>query len=666
MSTIEAQPRTPEAPPAGHQEARPPRPDPAGNRGRSALKLSLALVATAAAILFAIHILGQYSVGRMLARDATLTAELWSRIVAPGASDVGKATAWALHPDPDGARLGVETVAILSPDGVRVVGADDPDAGDELKLLLGVPAATPLTAASAATGVYSNDRVSWFGAQDYHSWAVLPARDPGGSRIALRVGQRETAARLAIAFVREMLFNGSVAAITFASFMAGFNYRQRKLAAENAAIRYQALHDELTGLPNRKHFENFMRGVLEDGEAAGHKSALFVLDLDGFKAVNDTLGHPVGDGLLRAAAMRLKASLRGGDLLVRLSGDEFAIVVPKLVDPAMLAPLAERVLKLVSNPFRVDGHEVQVGCSIGVAVAPDNGSDTSALMRNADFALYRAKSEGRRTWRFFDPKMAEDLAGRRTLADGLRHALRHDLFQVFYQPLIELSSGRTIGYEAMLRWRLPWRGLVPASVFVPVAEESGLIVAIGEWALRQVAKDCALIPAERHVAINLSVTQLKLAGIESVIFRALAEHDVPTARIRLEVNEAILGRDERMVFERLAALRGAGVRIVMDSFASASISLGLLSRGGFDVIKLDRAFLLQDERNAGAVLAAVCHLGRSLGFRVAGQRVETAEEAHMLRAFGCSEGQGHHFGAPMPLEEVLARERLEVPLVAAG
>ena len=167
-----------------------------------------------------------------------------------------------------------------------------------------------------------------------------------------------------------------------------------------------------------------------------------MLDLDGFKAVNDTLGHPVGDGLLKACAKRLKASLRGGDLLARLSGDEFAIVVPKVTDPSMLAPLAERVLNLLSSPFRVDGHELQIGCSIGLAVAPDNGADIAALMRNADFALYRAKSEGRRTWRFFDPKMAEDLASRRTLEDGLRHALENDHFQLLYQPQIELSSGR--------------------------------------------------------------------------------------------------------------------------------------------------------------------------------------------------------------------------------
>ena len=218
--------------------------------------------------------------------------------------------------------------------------------------------------------------------------------------------------------------------------------------------------------------------------------------------------------------------------MARLSGDEFAIVVPKVTDPAMLAPLAERVLNLLSSPFRIDGHEMQIGCSIGLAVAPDNGADIGTLMRNADFALYRAKSEGRRTWRFFDPKMAEDLASRRTLEDGLRHALENDHFQLLYQPQIELSTGKTIGYEAMLRWRLPGKGLVPAAVFVSIAEETGLVVPIGEWVIRQAARDCALIPADRQVAINLSATQLKRDGIEDFHPRDDEEPQDPARPLR--------------------------------------------------------------------------------------------------------------------------------------
>jgi diguanylate cyclase (GGDEF)-like protein len=439
--------------------------------------------------------------------------------------------------------------------------------------------------------------------------------------------------------------------------MAGFSYRQRKLAAENTAIRFLALHDELTGLPNRKQFEEFMASALAGSGQEGQKSALFVLDLDGFKAVNDTLGHPVGDGLLRATAKRLKASLRTGDLLARLSGDEFAIVVPRVTDVAMLAPLAERVLQLLSNPFRVDGHEIQVGCSIGLALAPDNGSDAETLMRNADFALYRAKSEGRRTWRFFNPKMAEDLASRRTLEDGLRHALVNDHFQLLYQPQIELSTGETLGYEAMLRWRLPGKGLVPASVFVTLAEETGLVVPIGEWVIRQVARDSAIIPADRKLAINLSATQLKRDGIEDFIEETMKSHKIAPGRLDIEVNESILGRNEAVVFSRLAKIRELGVGTVMDSFAAGAISLGLLSRYCFDKIKVDRAFLMEDEHRSTAMLAAICGLGRSLDFRVAGQGVETFDHAELLRAAGCAEAQGYYFAPPMSLEQLLRTER---------
>jgi diguanylate cyclase (GGDEF)-like protein len=466
-------------------------------------------------------------------------------------------------------------------------------------------------------------------------------------------------------FAREVLFSGGVAVITFVSFMAGFSYRQRQLSAENAAIRFLALHDELTGLPNRKQFEEFMAATLASIEQEGEKAALFVLDLDAFKAVNDTLGHPVGDGLLKACAKRLKASLRGGDLLARLSGDEFVIVVPKVTDPAMLAPLAERVLKLLSSPFRVEGHEIQVGCSIGLAVAPDNGADIGTLMRNADFALYRAKSEGRRTWRFFDPKMAEDLASRRTLEDGLRHALENDHFQLLYQPQVDLATGRTVGYEAMLRWRLPGKGLVPAAVFVSIAEETGLVVPIGEWVIRQAARDCALIPADRCIAINLSAPQLKRDGFDTFILETLKSHKIDPGRIEIEVNETILGRDETLAFSRLENIRDAGVRIVMDAFGVGTLSLGLLSRYSFDKIKVDRSFVMgSDEQKSSAVLAAVCSLGRSLGFRVAGQGVETVEHAQMLRAAGCSEAQGYYFAPPMPLEKLLEQEQQEPKLAA--
>jgi diguanylate cyclase (GGDEF)-like protein len=633
-------------------------------------KKPLATIATliliACGIIAAVYALGEYSLSRMIADDAVATADVWSRSLNRRAGI--EATLAGMNPDTLTSTLKITNIdrVVLIREKREPIDVYGRDAGVELKHVIAATAGSKRPLYSLDSGAYTLDSVTWLRRTAFHSWVILPPERKGHVRLAVRVDQSETARKLISSFAREVLFSGGVALITFVSFMAGFSYRQRQLSAENAAIRFLALHDELTGLPNRKQFEEFMGETLEKVALADHKVALFILDLDGFKSVNDTLGHPVGDGLLRACANRLKASLRGGDLLSRLAGDEFAIVVPKVTDPTMLAPLAERVLNLLSSPFRVDGHELQIGCSMGLAVAPDNGNDLETLMRNADFALYRAKSEGRRTWRFFDPKMAEDLASRRTLEDGLRLALEKDHFELLYQPQIELSSGKTLGYEAMLRWRLPGKGLVPAAVFVSIAEETGLVVPIGEWVIRQAARDCALIPSDRRVAINLSATQLKRDGVDNFILETLKSHKIPPGRIEIEVNETILGRNEGPAFARLEKIRDAGVRIVLDSFGVGTLSLGLLSRCSFDKIKVDRSFLMNDEQKSGAVLAAVCSLGRSLGFRVAGQGVETIEHSQLLRAAGCSEAQGYYYAPPMPLEQLLKVEQPRQPQLAAS
>ncbi len=611
------------------------------------------------AILATVFMLGQFALKRMLSSDAVATAEVWSRSLIKEGADL-EATLAGASKDALVSTLditNIDRLVLVSPSH-QLTTIHGADSAEELRRILVGATGANIPVYAQPSGAFTLDSVKWPNRAAYHSWVLLPPARDGGARLAVRVDQSPTAADTISGFAREVLFSGGVALITFISFMAGFSYRQRQLSAENAAIRFLALHDELTGLPNRKQFEEFMAKTFAKVEQEDHKAALFVLDLDAFKAVNDTLGHPVGDSLLKACASRLKASLRSGDMLARLSGDEFAIVVPRVVDPAMLAPLAERVLKLLSSPFRVDGHEIQIGCSIGLAVAPDNGADIPTLMRNADFALYRAKSEGRRTWRFFDPKMAEDLESRRTLEDGLRHALENDHFQVLYQPQVELATGRTVGFEAMLRWRLPGKGLVPAAVFVSIAEETGLVVPIGEWVIRQVARDCALLPAGCRVAINLSAPQLKRDGFDTFILETLKSHQIDPGRIEIEVNETILGRNESLAFSRLEAIRDAGLRIVMDAFGVGALSLGMLSRYSFDKIKIDRSFLTEnDEQKSGAVLAAVCSLGHSLGFRVAGQGVETIEHAQILRAAGCSEAQGYYFAAPMPLEKLLEQQQ---------
>nr|WP_246206438.1 EAL domain-containing protein [Propylenella binzhouense] len=444
--------------------------------------------------------------------------------------------------------------------------------------------------------------------------------------------------------------------------MAGFTYRARQLVQENEAIRFLALHDELTGLANRKRFEEFLTEAMPRDQAAGRKTALFMIDLDGFKNINDTLGHQVGDSVLQAAAKRLKGSVRGDDLVVRISGDEFALVVPGISQSSLLAVIAERVLALLCAPFRVDGQEVLIGCSIGVAVAPENGTDIETLSRNADFALYRAKSDGKRTWRFFDPKMAEDLAARRMLERGLREALVQGSFDLVYQPQVELATGAVTGYEAMIRWRLPDGRLVPAAEFVPIAEETGLVIPIGEWVIRQAAEDCGRMPLGRRISLNLSAAQLKREGIDAFIRDTFQEAGFDPARIEIEVNEGILGRNEAIAFDRLRRMRGYGMKVVMESFGVGTLSLGLLSRYPFDKVKLDKMFLsnVREDRQSDAVLGAICSLCRSLGMEVAGSGVETKEQVGILRAAGCSEAQGYYFARPMSLDELVEAEEAEI------
>jgi predicted signal transduction protein with EAL and GGDEF domain len=340
---------------------------------------------------------------------------------------------------------------------------------------------------------------------------------------------------------------------------------------------------------------------------------------------------------------------------MRAQGRDPALRPGRLSEVGNLVPLAERVQALLTKPFRIDGHEIMIGCSMGIAVSPDNGDTIKSLLRSADFALYRAKSEGKRTWRFFDPRMAEDMKSRRTLEDGLRVALERNLLTLMYQPQIDLESGQIVGYEALLRWRLPGKGLVPTSIFLSVAEETGLIIPMGEWVIRQAMRDCLLLPGDARVAINLSAAQLVRDGVEGVIETALNSYKIDPARIEIEVNESILGRHEERNFDRLEKIRALGVPIVMDNFGVGTSSLGLLTRYPFDKIKIARQFVnaIDDDQKSRAIVAAICNLGRSLGMQVAGEGVETPEHAAILRAAGCTQAQGYHFGHPESLEELL-------------
>jgi diguanylate cyclase (GGDEF)-like protein/PAS domain S-box-containing protein len=416
-----------------------------------------------------------------------------------------------------------------------------------------------------------------------------------------------------------------------------------------AKIMHMARHDALTDLPNRVLFQEKMEQALGRGE----KLAVLFLDLDRFKTVNDSLGHPIGDTLLRAVTERLQKAIRGADIVARLGGDEFAIVQMG-AEPSQASELAGRIIEAISEPFDISGHQVVIGVSIGIAVAPVDGDQPDQLLRNADMALYRAKSEGRGTHHFFQPEMDAQMQARHALEVDLRKALAAGEFEMYYQPIVELSSGRVTSFEALIRWNHPTRGLVPPGDFIPVAEEIGLIVPLGDWVLRQACSDAASWPGRLSVAVNLSAAQFRNPTLALSVVSALGASGLAASRLELEITETVLLQDDRSVIETLHQMRELGVRISMDDFGTGYSSLSYLRSFPFDKIKIDRSFVqeLGKKDDCIAIIRAVTRLGGNLGMLTIVEGVETKEQADLLRAEGCTHAQGYLFGRPMPMSRV--------------
>ncbi|MDH3195354.1 MAG: GGDEF domain-containing protein, partial [Hyphomicrobiales bacterium] len=365
-----------------------------------------ASLAVCACLLAGLFYIGQTSIRTMLVHEASTKALIWFQ------NSVENSAESLLALKRDSLPLAPKSLKTAGIDALVLIEGNNhvtPVAGASQAAIADFKAATAeirghqdLAMLNVPTGPYTTGNVGLISESSFGTWIVFPASTDGSVRLAARFVQTRSAAELALQFRREVIYSGGIAAMTFFAFMGGFTYRARQIDGGEDDLRFLALHDELTKLPNRKQFEDKLKNAVAAAERLSHKCAVLMIDLDGFKSVNDTLGHPVGDGLLRAAAKRLQGSVRGDDLLARLSGDEFAILVPMIEDTASLKPFADRVLELLSTSFRVDGHEVLISGSLGIAVAPDNGDTADQLVRNADFALYRAKSEGRRTWRFFD------------------------------------------------------------------------------------------------------------------------------------------------------------------------------------------------------------------------------------------------------------------------
>lgn len=436
---------------------------------------------------------------------------------------------------------------------------------------------------------------------------------------------------------------------------------ERKLAEQQ--IAYMAYHDPLTDLANRRLFHQHLEQAIASLRP-GKCLALHCLDLDQFKGVNDTIGHVAGDALLRQAADRLRRCVPEGNLVARLGGDEFAIIQTGLHGPDDAAALAQRIAEVLDEEYQIDEQRAVAGASIGIAVVSHQGAASAEVVRNADIALYRAKAEGRGTFRFFKPAMDELVRRKQALRIGLRTALDRGELELHFQPLVGIQTGAVTGVETLLRWNHPEMGRISPAEFIPVAEETGLIMRMGEWALRSACREATRWPDGMRVAVNLSPVQFRNPGLLQAVTTALAETGTNANRLELEITESVLLQDDETNFAILHELSQLGVRIALDDFGTGFSSLAYLLRFPIDKIKIDRSFVmgLPDRRESKAVIQAVVSMSRNLGISVTAEGVETAEQLEALRCLGCSDAQGYLFSRPVPAAEVMGLiDRLRRP-----
>src|SRR6266567_3105011 len=415
-------------------------------------------------------------------------------------------------------------------------------------------------------------------------------------------------------------------------------------------IEYMAHHDALTELANRVLLNERLERTLGREEMV----AVHHLDLDQFKAVNDTFGHHAGDKLLKIVAERLCGLVRDTDTIARMGGDEFVIVQAPMAYPAAAPSLAQRVIMLLSEPYDIDGHQAVIGASVGISVGPVDGTSPDKLLRNADLALYRAKGDGRGTFRFFEPVMDLQMQTRRVMEQDLRKALPSGEFELHYQPVVNLASKEISGFEALIRWNHPEKGMVAPATFIPLAEEIGFIVPIGEWVIRQACTTAAQWPGDIHVAVNISAVQFRSPGLMQVIVGALASSGLHPTRLEIEITETVLLQNKETTLAVLHQLRALGIRIAMDDFGTGYSSLTYLQCFPFDKIKIDRSFVKDITENTGSlnIVRAVAALANGMGMTATAEGVETSEQLDKITSEGCTEMQGYLFSKPLPVAEI--------------
>lgn len=421
-----------------------------------------------------------------------------------------------------------------------------------------------------------------------------------------------------------------------------------------ARLAYMAMHDALTGLPNRAFFADHIQTAAR-GANAENPLALLYLDVDHFKHINDSKGHAAGDALLCQVASRLTRLIGNNDIVARLGGDEFALLL-RLDGREAVECFAERLLKALSVPFDLDGANEHVTCIIGIAIAPEHADDDDVLMRHADLALYAAKESGRSTYRFYRSEMRLEAERRHLMIVELHDALLKGQFELHYQPIVQLDDDGIAGFEALIRWHHPTRGLIPPMDFIPIAEETGLIVPIGEWVLREACGAAATWPGHLKIAVNLSVCQFRHSKLLSTVVAALNDTGLRPDRLEIEITESVFLADVEQSLPLLRALKELGIRIAIDDFGTGYSSLSYLRAFAFDKIKLDRSFVAGIETDPGnlAIVRAVVGIGSGFNATTLAEGIETEEQLQSLRAEGFGEVQGYLLGRPMPLQEAEA------------
>jgi diguanylate cyclase (GGDEF)-like protein len=531
-------------------------------------------------------------------------------------------------------------ISVYSPKAMGDAGNEDPVAAEYSSVQQ-----TPRSTAMFAAGP------RWSGALQIGdaSWKVVATPAAGG--------------RLNTLYDRALIVLAAGLIVT--SFVVGYlglaSRNSRQLALANQRVLELARLDALTGLPNRAFFLDRLEHI-EARERRGEGTfSVIMLDLDRFKNVNDSLGHAAGDALLREVASRLRSAIRDGDVAARLGGDEFAIIQARCPDQRGSAlNLARRISRLIAEPFQLPDHQVEVGTSIGIAMAPEHGSDPHELLKKADLALYRSKSAGRNCFTLYDHAMSAELEARNTLESDLRQGIVRGELELHYQPVFDVMSGGCSSVEALVRWRHPQRGLIPPDQFIPLAEQTGLIVPLGEWILGRGCRDATSWPANIKLAVNLSPVQFKQADLFDVIVSVLEDSGLPPERLEIEVTESVLlepGLENSAFMKRLKQL---GVLLALDDFGTGHSSLSCLTAFPFDKIKIDRSFVsnLTKRNKSLAIISSVVTLARGLDMSVTAEGVETREQFELLRTLGVNFAQGYLLGRPVPIRELKSRSEL--------